>query len=56
MDEEGAVRLQHQQPDSLREDGIQASRVDDLAAGNDEAHSATVPSQEDMSRKPGDRL
>ena len=52
VDEERAVRLQHQQAHGLGEDGVQAAGVDDLAAGDDEAHRDTVSSLEDMSRRP----
>ena len=50
VDEERAVRLQHQQAHGLGEDGVQAAGVDDLAAGDDEAHRDTVSSLQDMAR------
>ena len=42
MDHHRAVVLEHQQPQRLRQDGIQAAGVDDLAAGDDQAHGAKL--------------
>ncbi len=38
--EHGAVGFQHQQARRNRQHGVQPARVDDLAAGDDEAHVA----------------
>ena len=38
VDEDGAVRLEDEQPDRLRQVGVQAAGVRDLAAGDDETH------------------
>jgi hypothetical protein len=39
MDQERPVCLEHQEPHRFREACGQASRVEDFAAGDDEAHS-----------------
>ena len=53
--EHGAVVLQHQEPRRLRQEGVQAAGVGDLAAGDDQAHRANLPSVPDMSQA-GDAL
>ena len=40
VDHHRAVRLDHHEPQRLRQDGGQATGVDDLAAGDDQAHPA----------------
>jgi hypothetical protein len=47
--EHRAVVLQHQQARRLGQKGVQAAGVGDLAAGNDQAHAANLPSLSDMS-------
>ena len=49
VDEERAVRLQHQQPHRLGQDGVETAGVGDLTAGDDQAHPGTVSCKEDMS-------
>jgi hypothetical protein len=51
MDEEGAVGLEHQKPHRLRETGREATRVENLAAGDEQAHGPrTVLSVSDRIR------
>ena len=42
MDHHRAVVLQHEQPQGLRQHGVQAAGVHDLAAGDDQAHPAKL--------------
>jgi len=47
VDEDRAVVLQDQQPHGLGQNGVQATRVPDLTAGNEQAHRITVLSLSD---------
>ena len=40
--EHGAVGLEDEQPDGLGEDGVQPSRVANLAAGDEQAHTRNL--------------
>ena len=51
VDEKRPVRLDHQQPHRLGQDGVQPPGIDDLAAGDDQAHGVNVPSAADMSQR-----
>jgi len=42
MHEHGAVGLEDEQPDGLGEDGVQPSRVANLAAGDEQAHTRNL--------------
>ena len=49
--EDGAVVLQDQQAHSLGQDGAQAARVPDLAAGDEQAHAVNLLSFSDSQRR-----
>ena len=49
MDQEGAVGLEHEEPNGLRQSCRQTTRVQNLAAGDEKAHGRwTVLSFSDM--------
>jgi hypothetical protein len=51
MDENGTVLFDHQQSGRLRQKGVQTAGVGDLAASNDRAHRANLPSLSDRTEE-----